>query len=295
MPPVRFGARRLPVDRAAVMAMVTRTVTRTPDSCSDRGCTHPDQLAMTAVDRAVHQGADIVDIADIGTAEDTRAMVPFVAAVRERHPELLINVRTGRREVARPALKAGADIVNWAGLDPELAEAAAERGCGVVCQYTGRAQYAGSVPRTRPYRVPTTDVVCDVIDDLTAQATMLVGLGVPKEAILIDPTRDIGPDTWPGLELLRRSNDLVATGWPVLMALSSKALSNEDVGETMDAGVDDRVDGVMAATAIAAWAGIRVLRVHQVRQTRRVLEMVASIAGTRPPVRTSRGLTRQES
>ncbi len=287
VPTVAFGARSLPVDRASVMAIVNRT----PDSFYDRGATYSDQAAMTAVDRAVADGADIVDIGgvkagpgdDVGVIEETRRVVPFVAAVRERHPQLLISVDTWRHEVARQALEAGADIINdsWAGVDPKLAEVAAEYACGVVCSHTG-----GAPPRTRPHRVRYTDVVREVIEDLTAQAVRLVRLGVPREAILIDPTHDFGKNTWHGLELLRRCDELVATGWPVLMALSNK----DFIGETLDAGVDDRVDGTLAATAIAAWARVRVFRAHQVRQTRRVLEMVASIAGTRPPARAVRGL-----
>jgi dihydropteroate synthase len=277
----------LPADRAAVMAIVNRT----PDSFYDRGTTYSDQAAMAAVDRAVREGADIVDIGgvkagpcdDVGVAEETRRVVPFVAAVRERYPDLLISIDTWRHEVARPAAQAGADIINdsWAGVDPRLAEVAAEHGCGVVCSHTG-----GAAPRTRPYRVHYTDVVRDVIEDLTARAVTLAGLGVPKESILIDPTHDFGKNTWHGLELLRRCDELVATGWPVLMALSNK----DFIGETLDAGIDDRVDGTLAATAIAAWAKVRVFRAHQVGPTRRVLEMVASIAGTRPPARAIRGL-----
>jgi dihydropteroate synthase len=277
----------LPADRAAVMAIVNRT----PDSFYDRGTTYSDQAAMAAVDRAVREVADIVDIGgvkagpgdDVGVAEETRRVVPFVAAVRERYPDLLISIDTWRHEVARPAAQAGADIINdsWAGVDPRLAEVAAEHGCGVVCSHTG-----GAAPRTRPYRVHYTDVVRDVIEDLTARAVTLAGLGVPKESILIDPTHDFGKNTWHGLELLRRCDELVATGWPVLMALSNK----DFIGETLDAGIDDRVDGTLAATAIAAWAKVRVFRAHQVGQTRRVLEMVASIAGTRPPARAIRGL-----
>jgi dihydropteroate synthase len=266
-------------------------VNRTPDSFYDRGATYSDQAAMTAVDRALAEGADIVDIGgvkagpgdEVGVIEETRRVVPFVAAVRQRHPNVLISVDTWRHEVAQAALEAGADIINdsWAGVDPKLAEVAAEYACGVVCSHTG-----GALPRTRPHRVRYTDVVREVIEDLAAQAVRLVRLGVPREGILIDPTHDFGKNTWHGLELLRRCDELVATGWPVLMALSNK----DFIGETLDAGVEDRVDGTLAATAIAAWAGVRVFRAHQVRQTRRVLEMVASIAGTRPPARAVRGL-----
>ena len=69
------------------------------------------------------------------------------------------------------------------------------------------------------------------------------------------------------------------------------SVSNKDfVGETLGVELDERVDGTLAATAVAAWGGARVFRAHQVRQTRRALEMVASIAGTRPPSAVLRAL-----
>jgi dihydropteroate synthase len=266
-------------------------VNRTPDSFYDRGATYSDQAAMAAVDCALAEGAEIVDIggvkagpgADVGVIEETRRVVPFVAAVRQRHPNVLISVDTWRHEVARAALEAGADIVNdsWAGVDPKLAEVAAEYACGVVCSHTG-----GAPPRTRPHRVRYTDVVREVIEDLSAQAVRLVRLGVPREAILIDPTHDFGKNTWHGLELLRRCDELVATGWPVLMALSNK----DFIGETLGVGLTERVDGTLAATAIAAWHGAAIFRAHEVRRTRQVVEMIASIKGTRPPSRCVRGL-----
>jgi dihydropteroate synthase len=180
-------------------------------------------------------------------------------------------------------VQAGADIINdtWAGADPKLAEVAAEYRCGVVCSHTG-----GAPPRTRPHRVRYTDVVRAVIDDLTAQAGKLVGLGVPREGILIDPTHDFGKNTWHGLELLRRCDELVATGWPVLMALSNK----DFIGETLGVGLHERVEGTLAATALAAAAGVRVFRAHEVAATRRTVDMVASIVGTRQPARCVRGL-----
>lgn len=287
MSTLRFGLRGLPVGRAAVMAIINRT----PDSFYDRGTTFADGTAMAAVDRAVTDGADIVDIGgvkagpgdQVDTAEEIRRVVPFVAAVRARHPDLLISVDTWRHEVGGPACEAGADILNdtWAGADPQLAEVAAEHRRGMVCSHTG-----GAVPRTRPHRVRYVDVVRDVVDEVTGQAERLVGLGVPKEGILIDPTHDFGKNTWHGLELLRRLDELVATGWPVLMALSNK----DFVGETLGVALQDRLPGTLAATAVAAWSGARVFRAHEVRQTRHVVDMVAAIAGTRLPARAVRGL-----
>ncbi|PSL54345.1 dihydropteroate synthase [Saccharothrix carnea] len=288
MPVMRFGSREVAGDRALVMAIVNRT----RDSFYDRGATFSDDAAMAAVDRAVHDGADIVDIGGVkagskgevvDAAEEARRVVPFVAAVRERHPGLVISVDTWRHEVGRAVCEVGADLINdtWAGADPALAEVAAEFGVGIVCSHTG-----GLEPRTDPHRVRYADVVASVTAELVERAERMVALGVPAEGVLIDPTHDFGKNTWHGLELLRRLDELVATGWPVLMALSNK----DFVGETLGAELEDRVDGTLAATSVAAWSGAKVFRAHQVRQTRRVVEMVASIAGTRPPARVLRAL-----
>lgn len=267
-------------------------VNRTPDSFYDKGATFSDDAAMAAVDRFVTEGADIIDIggvkagpgSDVDAAEEIRRVVPFVAAVRERHPDVVISVDTWRGEVGRIAVAEGADLLNdtWAGADPTLGEVAAETGAGIVCSHTG-----GAVPRRRPHRVRYADIVADVIDEVCGQAERLVALGVPAEGILIDPTHDFGKNTFHGLTLLRHCDELVATGWPVLMALSNK----DFVGETLGvADVTQRLEGTLAATALAAAAGARVFRAHQVTATRRTVDMVASIVGTRPPARTVRAL-----
>ncbi len=285
---LRFGVREVPQDRALVMAIVNRT----RDSFYDKGAAFEDAAALAAVDRAVSEGADIVDIGGVragshgetvDAGEEARRVVPFVAAVRERHPGLVISVDTWRNEVGRAVCAAGADLINdtWAGADPMLAEVAAEYGVGIVCSHTG-----GAEPRTDPHRVRYTDVVAEVVTELVERAERMVAIGVPRSGVLIDPTHDFGKNTWHGLELLRRLDELVGTGWPVLMALSNK----DFVGETLGVGLAERVDGTLAATAVSAWTGARVFRAHEVRRTRQVVEMVASIAGTRPPARAVRAL-----
>ncbi|QNG21201.1 dihydropteroate synthase [Rhodococcus triatomae] len=286
-PSATLCGRPVAVDRALVMAIVNRT----PDSFYDRGATFSDDAAMEAVDRAVREGADLVDIggvkagpgAEVDAAEEIRRVVPFVAAIRARYPDLLISVDTWRGEVAGKACAEGADLVNdtWAGADPELVSVAAEAGAGIVCSHTG-----GAVPRTRPFRVRYTDVVADVVGEVVSAAENAVRAGVAADSILVDPTHDFGKNTFHGLELLRRVDDLVNTGWPVLMALSNK----DFIGETLGVGLDERLEGTLAATALAAARGARVFRVHEVASTRRVVDMVAAIEGTRAPTRTVRGL-----
>lgn len=279
--------RAVPVQRPLVMAIVNRT----PDSFYDRGATFTDTAAMRRVDEVVAAGADILDIGGVKAGpgdtvdaeEETRRVVPFVDEVRRRHPDVLISVDTWRGEVARRAVEAGADLVNdtWAGHDPGVLIAAGEAGAGFVCSHTG-----GAVPRTRPFRVGYEDVVADVVQELTAAAERALAAGVPADGVLIDPTHDFGKNTFHGLELLRRLDEIVAVGHPVLMALSNK----DFIGETLDADIDGRAEGTLAATAVAAMAGARVFRTHDVPGTLRTVEMVASIVGARPPARTVRGL-----
>jgi dihydropteroate synthase len=285
---IRFGEREPAQDRALVMAIVNRT----PDSFYDRGAAFTDDAAMARVDTAMAEGADIIDIggvkagpgAEVDAAEEIRRVVPFVAAVRARYPEIVISVDTWRGDVGRLAVAEGADLLNdtWAGADPALAEVAAETGVGIVCSHTG-----GAVPRRRPHRVRYIDVVADVIADVCGQAERLIALGVKREGILVDPTHDFGKNTFHGLALLRRCDELVATGWPVLMALSNKDFVGEALGVT---AVTDRLEGTLAATALAAAAGAGVFRAHEVAATRRTVDMVAAIMGKQPPARTVRAL-----
>lgn len=279
--------RPVATDRALVMAIVNRT----PDSFYDQGATFADRAAMDAVVRAVDEGADLVDIggvkagpgAEVDAAEESRRVVPFVAAIRERFPGLPISVDTWRAGVARAAVGAGADLINdtWAGADPELVLVAAELGAGIVCSHTG-----GAAPRTRPFRVQYRDVVTEVTAALCGAAARARSLGVRADGILIDPTHDFGKNTFHGLALLRELDTLVNSGWPVLMALSNK----DFVGETLGVGLTERLEGTLAATAIAAAAGARMFRVHEVAATRRTVDMAAAIAGTRRPRNTIRGL-----
>lgn len=270
-----------------VMAIVNRT----PDSFYDRGATAAEEAALARVDEVVAAGAGIVDIggvkagigAEVTVAEEIERVVPTIAKVRERYPDLHISVDTWRAEVGEAAIKAGANLINdtWAGHDPELLEVAGAHGMGYVCSHTG-----GALPRTNPVRVRYDDVVDDVISETGKLAQRAVDAGVPEDRILIDPTHDFGKNTYHGLELLRRCNELVATGWPVLMALSNK----DFVGETLDRPVEQRVPGTLAATAHAAAVGVAVFRSHQVSETLDVCRMTLAISGDFAPLHPVRGL-----
>jgi dihydropteroate synthase len=267
-------------------------VNRTPDSFYDRGQNYTDDAAREAVATALADGADVVDIGgvkagpgdDVDVAEELRRTVGFVERIRSDHPDAVISVDTWRSEVGAAVCPAGADLINdaWGGYDSRLAEVAARHGVGLVCTHTG-----GAAPRTRPHRVTYDDVMADVIERTLAQAQRAIALGVDRDAILLDPGHDFGKNTRHSLQVTRRIPELVAQGWPVLVSLSHK----DFVGETLDRPVEERLAGTLAATAVCAWLGARMFRVHDVSATRDVVDLVASVRGDREPSVSRRGLT----
>ncbi|MEU3825970.1 dihydropteroate synthase [Streptomyces sp. SID486] len=284
---LRLGRREFGPHEPVIMAIVNRT----PDSFYDQGATFRDEPALARVEQAVAEGAAIIDVGgvkagpgeEVTAEEEARRTVGFVREVRRRFPEVVISVDTWRAEVGEAVCEAGADLLNdaWGGVDPALAEVAARHGAGLVCTHAG-----GARPRTRPHRVAYDDVMADILGVTLGLAERAVALGVPRESVLIDPGHDFGKNTRHSLEATRRLDEMAATGWPVLVSLSNK----DFVGETLDRPVKERLIGTLATTAVSAWLGAQVYRVHEVAETRQVLDMVASIAGHRAPAVARRGL-----
>ena len=284
---LRLGRREFGPHERVIMAIVNRT----PDSFYDRGATFRDEPALARVEQAVAEGAAIIDIGgvkagpgeEVSAEEEARRTVGFVAEVRRRFPDVVISVDTWRAEVGEAVCAAGADLLNdaWGGADPGLAKVAARHRVGLVCTHAG-----GAEPRTRPHRVTYDDVMADILEVTVGLAERAVALGVPRESVLIDPGHDFGKNTRHSLEATRRLDEMVAAGWPVLVSLSNK----DFVGETLDRPVKERLIGTLATTAVSSWLGAMVYRVHEVAETRQVLDMVSSIAGPRAPAVARRGL-----
>lgn len=285
---MRLGRHTFGDDAMLIMAIVNRT----PDSFYDKGATFAEDKAMERVDLVVEQGAEIVDIGgvkaapgeDVDAAEEIDRVAGLVTRVRTAHPDLVISVDTWRAEVGEEVCRAGADVLNdaWGGADPALVDVAARHDAAVICTHTG-----GVTPRTRPYRTGyERDIMSEVLDGVIGYAERAIAAGVARESVVIDPAHDFGKNTHHTLEVTRRLDEMVDTGWPVLVSLSNK----DFVGETLDRPVDERLVGTLATTAVSAWLGARIYRVHEVAETRQVLDMVATLRGERPPARTMRGL-----
>jgi len=282
--------RRFDASAPAVMGIINRT----PDSFY-AAARYDLAGGLAAAGSMLADGADLIDVGgvragqeggEVTVAEEIERVRPFLLAVREQHPDVILSVDTWRSPVALACADAGVDLINdtWAGADPELAAVAAEIGAGYVVTHTG-----GLPPRTDPVAVSYGDdpdaVVRDVLATLAQGAARAVAAGVASERVLIDPTLDFGKTTRHSLRVLRATAAVAALGFPVLQALSRK----DFIGETLDVATDQRLYGTLAATAVAGWLGTTVFRAHDVAATRQVVDMVASIRGDRPPALAVRG------
>lgn len=275
--------------RPAVMGIINRTSDSfyAPARYEDAAGVVARASAMVA------EGVSIVDVGGVragqegewvDAAAEIARVKPALGALKEALPNLLLSLDTWRAEVA-DACAGLIDVVNdtWQGADPGLVDVAASQGTGYVVSHTG-----GLAPRTDPVGIdygPGDAVVDEVARVLAAGAQRALDAGIPAERILIDPTLDFGKTTLNSLALVAHTERFVTLGFPVLQAISRK----DFIGETLDLPADDRLEGSLAATAIAAWQGATIFRAHDVRATRRVLDMVASLRGDRPPLRTDRG------
>ncbi|MBW3659012.1 MAG: dihydropteroate synthase [Actinobacteria bacterium] len=266
-------------------------VNRTPDSFYDGGATYELGSALEHASRLVAEGADIIDVggvkggpgAEVTVDDELSRVLPFVEALRGEDADVLISVDTFRAPVADAVLGAGADLINdVTGLsDPEVLDVVARHGAGYV------AMHHGGEPRTRPYRrAYAPDVTRAVVDHCGDLAARAVEAGVDPARVIVDPGHDFQKTTAHSLELSRRLPELAALGFPVLVALSNK----DFIGETLDAPLDQRVDGSLAAAVFTILRGANILRVHEVARTRDVIRMTEALLGWRPPAVAVRGL-----
>src|SRR4029079_18287470 len=228
---LRLGARAWPPGTFGIMAVINRT----PDSFFDRGATRDFGPALDAASRAVADGAEIVDIGgvkagpgdEVTPADEIDRVAGLVAAVRERHPDVVISVDTWRAEVAEVVAQAGAELLDGTrgGADPRLAEVAARYGTGLVCSHAG-----GLPPRTRPHRPAYGGGVHECTASVTKYAERAGAGGVPPDSVLVDPAHDFGKNTWQSLEVTRRLGELTSAGWPVLVAGGDKDFIGETLG-----------------------------------------------------------------
>lgn len=273
-----------PLPDTSRRVLVMGIVNRTQDSFFDEGRTWQLEQAVAAGLRAAEEGADIVDVGGVkfapgdplDPAEEAARVVPVIERLRRDLPgEVLLSVDTFHASVARAALEVGADLINdTTGLsDPRMADEVARAGASLVLTHSV------AEPR-RPFPRPRyEDVVEEVRDFLAARLERALEAGIARERIVLDPGPDLNKNTQQTLEVLRDWGEYAALGLPLLAALSRK----DFVGESLGLPKEERLAGSLAAAAWTIRLGARILRVHDVRETVRMVRMLEVLAGWREP------------
>jgi dihydropteroate synthase len=249
----------------------------TPDSFSDGGAFLDPAVAVAHGRRLVAEGADLVDVGGESTrpgaepvpaAEERARVVPVVRALRD---VATIAVDTYKAEVAAAALAEGAEIVNdisGGTLDPALFPTVATHGAVVVVGHL-RAQ-----PKQMQAHARYTDVVREVLDELSTRVAAARAAGVARERIWIDPGLGFAKTAEHNLEILARLGEFRALGCPIVVGASRKSF----VGALTGREVGARELGTAAANAAAVLGGANVVRVHDVAAQRDAVVVADAIA-----------------
>jgi len=274
---LRLGDHRFDIThRAVVMGILNRT----PDSFYDRGEYWAFDAFLAKAEQLVADGADFLDVGgvkagpgeEICETEELDRVIPAVEALHARF-DIALSVDTWRASVIDAAIAAGAvvgnDISGFA--DPDYLKVCAAGGASVVATHIRLA------PRVADPDPVYDDLVPDVVAFLADRARRAVDAGIPADRVMVDAGLDLGKSESQSLELLRRSDALVALGHPVFLSASNKRF----LAVLLDADVREVGEGTLAAHALGVILGCRVLRAHDVKGTRRVADVVAELLAAR--------------
>jgi dihydropteroate synthase len=262
--------------RPAVMGVLNVT----PDSFSDGGAYMDTAVALAHAARMAGEGADLIDIGGESTRpgadpvspdEELRRVMPAIEALAGGGV-VPVSIDTSKAVVARAATAAGAVFVNDVTAlrgDSAMAAAVAEAGAD-VCLVHMRGE-----PRTMQDDPRYDDVVADVKAFLAERLAFAVAEGIAEDRVWLDPGIGFGKTLDHNLELLRRLDEIVALGRPLVVGASRKRF----IGTLTGKPEQDRVAGTVAANVIALVRGAHMFRVHDVGPTRDALSVAAATLG----------------
>ncbi len=253
----------------------------TPDSFSDGGRFVVIDDALRQVDKLVEEGADIVDIGGESTRpnshpvavdEEINRVAPLIEAVANRF-DLPISIDTSKAEVAESAVNAGAEIINdISGLrfDERIADVSARHRTGLILMHL-RGKF-----ETMHKLLPTKNIIGEVSESFRWSIVKSESFGVKREQIALDVGIGFSKTFAQNLELISRLNKFSNEfeDFPMMIGISRKSF----IGKILnDAPVDERLNGTLAANAIAVWNGANIVRVHNVKETIETLKVVEAL------------------
>lgn len=266
------GGKELAIgERSLIMGVLNVT----PDSFSDGGQFLDKDAAINHARTMIEQGADIIDVGGESTrpgAEPVSAEIELervIPVIKALSGNILLSIDTRKPEVARKAIEAGACMVNLVGgiRDEETGKLIAEKEIPAILMHMlGEPASMQTDPQYD-------DVMDDIAGHLADQIETAIGLGIKAEKIIVDPGIGFGKTTIHNLEIMKRLGELRILGCPILIGASRKSF----IGKITGAEANDRLEGSLAAAVLAAAKGAHILRVHDVKETKRALAVADSI------------------
>ena len=270
-----FRGKTLDLSRPRVMGILNVT----PDSFSDGGDFVSIAAALRRAREMVDEGVDIIDVggestrpgaAPVGEDEELSRVIPVIEGIAGEIP-VPLSVDTSKPRVMTEAVAAGAGLINdvWALRAPGALEAAAEARVPVCLMHMqGEPRSMQAAPRY-------SDVTREVRDFLRGRIQACADAGIPAERLLVDPGLGFGKTLEHNIALLRNLGAISELGVPVLVGASRKSM----LGALLDAPVDQRLYGGLAAAVLAVARGARLIRTHDVKPTVDTLKVAGAILG----------------
>jgi len=264
--------------RLGAKTIIMGVLNLTPDSFYDGGKYTQVDKALRHVQQMIDEGADIIDIGgestrpgSLGVSEqqECERVIPIIKEIHKRF-DIILSVDTTKSGVALEALKEGASIINdisGFNFDEKIADAVSHYGAGVVLAHTS------SRPKDMQQNTQYESIIKDVIKSLRASITIAEKKGIDVNSIIVDPGFGFGKTAEQNLIILKNLKRLRELGKPILIGTSNKSF----IGKTLNAGIDERLEGTIATVAIGILNGASIVRVHDVAQIKRVCAMADAV------------------
>jgi dihydropteroate synthase len=272
---LQFGNKTLDLSlRPHIMGILNVT----PDSFSDGGRFLKFEQAVDQGMRMTDEGADIIDVGGESTRpgsdpitldEELSRVIPVIQSLTQK-TNIPVSIDTYKAEVARRALDAGAQMINDISalrFDPSLKEVASESEVPLVLMHIlGTPKEMQKDPSYR-------DVITEITDYLKESIKMAENAGIEKKKLIIDPGIGFGKRLEDNLNILKNLKRFSILGCPILVGCSRKSF----IGNILNLTVEERLEGSLAALALAVVNGANIVRVHDVRESRRVAGLVDAV------------------
>ena len=251
----------------------------TPDSFSDGGLFYNTDEAISHALQLIKNGIDIIDIGGestrpgakkISEEEEIQRIIPVVKQIRELSSEIIISIDTTKSMVAQKAIQSGANIINdisGFSFDNKMIDVVRESKIPVIIMHM---QGDPSNMQNKPVY---DDLIIDISSFFKSKIKLATDAGIKKKQIILDPGIGFGKTVGDNFQLINQLNEFCKLGFPVMIGPSRKSF----IGTTLNLPVDDRLEGTAAAVAVGVMNGARIVRVHDVKEIKRVVTIVEKI------------------